>query len=99
MGAVEHIVADVPIHNQPPQPEPESKPPITRNPERMSGAPTIAGTRLPVTTLIDYLSDGYTVAEFLDDFEGAVTAEQVEAVLMKIRDALEEGWLAEDVDY
>ena len=99
MGAIEHVVADIPIQNQSPQPGPEDKPPITRNPERMSGAPTIAGTRLPVTTLIDYLSDGYTVAEFLDDFEGAVTAEQVEAVLMKIRDALEEGWLAENIDY
>ncbi len=99
MGAIEHVVADFPIHNQSSQSEPKDKAPITRNPERMSGAPTIAGTRLPVTTLIDYLSDGYTIAEFLDDFEGAVTAEQVEAVLMKIRDALEEGWLAEDVDY
>jgi len=93
------VVTDSQIHNHSSQPEHESRPPITRNPERMSGAPTIASTRLPVTTLIDYLSDGYTVAEFLDDFEGAVTAEQVEAVLMKIRDALGEGWLAEDIDY
>ncbi len=99
MEAVESPVAEIAVHDQSSQPEFKDKPPITRNPERMSGAPTIAGTRLPVTTLIDYLADGYTVEEFLDDFEGAVTADQVEAVLMKIRDALEEGWLAEDVDY
>jgi uncharacterized protein (DUF433 family) len=51
-----------------------------------------------VTTLIDYLSAGCTVQEFLDDFEGAVSEQQVQAVLAKVREALAEGWLAEDVD-
>ena len=32
-------------------------PPITINPERLGGTPTIYGTRLPVITLIDYLND------------------------------------------
>jgi len=76
----------------------KAKPPITRNPERLGGTPTIAGTRLPVTTLIDYLSAGCALKEFLDDFEGAVSEEQVKAVLTKIRVALAEGWLSDDVD-
>ncbi|HWQ34087.1 MAG TPA: DUF433 domain-containing protein [Blastocatellia bacterium] len=71
-------------------------PPITRHPERLGGTPTIAGTRLPVTTLIDYLNDGYTVDEFVAEFE-TVSRAEVEAVLTRIREALNEGWLAEDV--
>ncbi len=43
-------------------------PPITINPEIMSGAPVFSGTRIPVQTLFDYLVDGCTVGEFLDNF-------------------------------
>jgi uncharacterized protein (DUF433 family) len=43
-------------------------PPITINPEIMSGAPVFSGTRVPVQTLFDYLVDGCTVGEFLDNF-------------------------------
>ncbi len=42
--------------------------PIIIDPDIMSGAPVFAGTRVPVRTLFDYLSDGCTVAEFLDNF-------------------------------
>jgi len=42
--------------------------PIVIDPEIMSGAPVFAGTRVPVRTLFDYLIDGCTVAEFLDNF-------------------------------
>jgi len=42
--------------------------PITINPEIMSGAPVFSGTRVPVQTLFDYLIDGCTVREFLDNF-------------------------------
>lgn len=73
-------------------------PPITTNPERLGGTPTIAGTRLPVITLIDYLNDERSIKNFLEDFDG-VTYEDAQAVIQKIRDALEEGWLAEQVDY
>lgn len=37
------------------------RPAITVNPEKLSGAPTIAGTRLPVTALIDHLMLGYSI--------------------------------------
>lgn len=73
-------------------------PPITINPERLGGTPTIAGTRLPVVTLLDYLNDEQSISKFKTDFPG-ITDEQIQAVIGRIREALEEGWLAERVDY
>lgn len=43
-------------------------PPITISPEIMSGTPVFSGTRVPVQTLFDYLIDGCTLREFLDNF-------------------------------
>lgn len=74
------------------------RPPISINPEKLSGAPTIAGTRLPVTALIDHLLLGYDIDEFVDEFDGADRGD-AQAVLLKIKEALEQGWLAEKVDY
>jgi uncharacterized protein (DUF433 family) len=45
-----------------------ASPPITVDPEVMSGLPVFQGTRVPVQTLFDYLLDGCTLAEFLDNF-------------------------------
>lgn len=42
--------------------------PITVNPEIMSGTPVFSGTRVPIQTLFDYLIDGCSVSEFLDNF-------------------------------
>lgn len=50
------------------------------NPERVSGAPCFAGTRVPVRNLFDYLESNYTLEQFLDDFDG-VTRQQAIAVL------------------
>ena len=55
-------------------------PDVERSPERVGGAWTFRGTRLPVATLFDNLAAGATVAEFLEWFQG-VTAEQVGVVL------------------
>ncbi len=88
------------VKTESPKPLPRRNPhipPITTHPERLGGTPTIAGTRLPVAALLDYLMEGATIQEFIDDF-GAVSLGDVEAVLQKIKDALEEGWLAERVD-
>lgn len=73
-------------------------PPITINPERLGGTPTIAGTRLPVVTLLDYLNNEQAISEFKTDFPG-ISDEQIQAVIERIREALEKGWLAERVDY
>ena len=42
--------------------------PITINAEIMSGAPVFQGTRVPIQTMFDYLMDGCTLFEFLDNF-------------------------------
>lgn len=41
---------------------------------------------------------GYTVDEFLDSFPGT-DRDKVMAILQMIKDKLEEGWMAEEVDY
>ena len=86
-----------------PQPEPKPRtnphlPAITINPERLGGTPTIAGTRMAVATLLDYLSAGRTIKEFLADFGGGLTEGDCEAVLEQIKEALEEGLIGTRVD-
>ena len=60
---------------------------ITQNPNIMSGAPCFAGTRVPVATLFDNLSDGATLNQFVEWFPG-VTLEQVQAVLQQASNAM-----------
>jgi uncharacterized protein (DUF433 family) len=88
------IVANVP--ESLPNRSTTTQPPITIHEEILSGTPTIAGTRVPVATLIDYLRQGMTVDDFLAGYRGLSPAD-VDAVLLRIREALEEGWLAEKI--
>lgn len=53
---------------------------INRDPETMGGTPVFTGTRVPVQTLIDYLSGGESLDDFLDGFP-SVSREQAEAFL------------------
>jgi HTH-type transcriptional regulator/antitoxin HigA len=80
----------------------ETAPLITTNPERMGGAPVIGIERMPITTLLDYLIEGYSVDEFIECFPGT-DRDRVIGALRKIREAFEEGLLtnlmAEKVDY
>ncbi len=48
--------------------------------EILGGTPVFMGTRVPVKNLFDYLEDGETITEFLEDFP-SVTKEQVERIL------------------
>ena len=50
------------------------------NPQRLSGAPCFAGTRVPIRTLFDYLEAGDSLENFLAGFPG-VTREQAVALL------------------
>lgn len=59
---------------------------ITRNADIMSGTPCFAGTRVPVQTLFDYLEDGATLDEFLEDFE-TVTREMAISALEEAKTA------------
>ena len=66
-------------------PVPESL--ITSSPDRMSGTPVFAGTRVLVQTLIDYLEAGDPLDEFLKDFP-SVSREHAIAVLELAKSAL-----------
>jgi uncharacterized protein (DUF433 family) len=57
------------------------------NPQRMSGTPCFAGTRVPIQSLFDHLEAGDTLQTFLDDFPG-VTRDQAIAVLESSRSRL-----------
>ena len=50
------------------------------DPEILGGTPVFLGTRVPVKNLFDYLEEGDTVEEFLEDFP-SVKKEQVVKVL------------------
>jgi uncharacterized protein (DUF433 family) len=59
---------------------------ITTDPEILGGMPAFAGTRVPVQTLFDYLEEGQSMNEFLDDFP-SVGRSQAQAVLERMREA------------
>jgi uncharacterized protein (DUF433 family) len=60
---------------------------IQRSEKILGGTPVFGGTRVPVKTLFDYLEEGESLDEFLDDFP-AVTKEQAVSVLEKMKEAL-----------
>lgn len=62
---------------------------VERAPDKLSGAWTFKGTRVPVKALFANLEDGATVAQFLEWFPG-VTRRQVEAVLEHAAQSLTE---------
>lgn len=49
---------------------------ISVSSEIMSGTPVFTGTRVPIRTLLDYLTAGDSIDDFLDGFP-TVTREQV----------------------
>lgn len=53
---------------------------IASSPEILGGVPVFAGTRVPVRNLIDYLSAGDSLDDFLEAFP-TVTREQAVAAL------------------
>ena len=53
---------------------------ISRDPEVMNGALVFAGTRVPVEILVQHLTVGDSIDDFLDDFP-TVTREQAIAYL------------------
>ncbi|HZS91822.1 MAG TPA: DUF433 domain-containing protein [Chloroflexota bacterium] len=51
----------------------------------VSGTPVFRGTRVPATTLFDYLLHGKSLNDFYDEFP-TVTREHVQAVLRSARE-------------
>jgi uncharacterized protein (DUF433 family) len=60
---------------------------IQSDPGILGGIPVFVGTRVPVRNLIDYIEEGYTLDEFLDDFP-SVSREQVVTALEVAHEAL-----------
>lgn len=53
---------------------------ITVDPNVMSGAPCVRGTRIPVATVVGMVADGMTPAEILEDFPQLSVADVQEAL-------------------
>ena len=65
---------------------------IVSDPNILGGTPTLAGSRIPAASLLDYLGEGYTVDEFVEEFE-VVSAAQCQDALQQLREALNDGLL------
>jgi uncharacterized protein (DUF433 family) len=46
----------------------------------LGGTPVFRGTRVPFHTLLDYLEEGHTLHEFLEDFPTVTRADAVAAL-------------------
>ncbi|MBI1762111.1 MAG: DUF433 domain-containing protein [Acidobacteria bacterium] len=75
------------------QPNYQPAPPISINPERLSGQAVIGLSRVPVAALLDHLD----VATFLRDFP-SVSQTQVESAIEYLKELAEDGKLGERVD-
>jgi uncharacterized protein (DUF433 family) len=62
---------------------------IHSDPDILGGIPVFMGTRVPLQNLIDYLSAGDTMDDFLRSFP-TVTREQATAALAEAAEALEQ---------
>ena len=63
---------------------------LSNDPDVLGGTPVFRGTRVPVRVLLEHLSDGGTVASFLDDYP-TVSEDQAQAALALAREALTAG--------
>ena len=54
--------------------------PITIDPDIVGGAPVFRDTRVPVQTLFDYIADGCTLDEFLDNFPTVQRADALQVL-------------------
>jgi len=63
---------------------------VIRDPDFLGGSPVFRGTRVPVKNLFDYIVNGSSVKDFLEDFP-TVSFEQVRHVLQAAEVHIEEG--------
>jgi uncharacterized protein (DUF433 family) len=57
------------------------------DPEILGGTPVFVGTRVPFQSLIDYLTGGHPLSDFLNDFP-TVSREQAVAALEQAKELL-----------
>jgi uncharacterized protein (DUF433 family) len=60
---------------------------VHSDPEILGGTPVFIGTRVPFQTLMDYLEEGDSLADFLADFP-TVTRQQAIAALEEAKEAV-----------
>lgn len=60
---------------------------IERRKDILGGTPVFKGTRVPVSTFVEYLEADHSLNEFLDDFP-TVSRQQAVQVLEKFKDQL-----------
>ena len=58
------------------------QPPIASSPKVLGGVLVFAGTRVTVQTLIDYLNDGFPLAQFLEFFPSVARSDAEEFLRM-----------------
>ena len=59
--------------------------PVSSDPSILGGTVVFRGTRVPVQTLVDYLSDGFSIEQFLEFFPSVERCD-AEAFLDLLRD-------------
>ncbi|HQU93762.1 MAG TPA: DUF433 domain-containing protein [Pyrinomonadaceae bacterium] len=63
---------------------------IEVDPNKVSGTPVFAGTRVPVKNLFDYLEGGDTLEDFLEGFPPVTREQAVEVLAMAERSLIKE---------
>ncbi|MDH4279405.1 MAG: DUF433 domain-containing protein [Acidimicrobiia bacterium] len=66
-----------------------TSPHITVDHQIMGGVPCVAGTRIPVATIVSMVAGGTTIASIVEDFP-QLTSESVYAALQYAADAVRE---------
>ena len=55
--------------------------PVSQDPDVVSGVPVFKGTRVPVSTMFEYLADDYTLDEFLESFPSVSRNDAVKVIM------------------
>lgn len=69
---------------------------INIDPETMGGTPVFTGTRVPVQSLFDWIEDGETRDEFLDNFPSVKRDYAIEVLKMSAKLLTNEKFLDEN---
>ena len=63
---------------------------IEINPNILAGKPVIAGTRIPVTLILNLLAHGQTMQDIIEDYPD-LTAEDIKAAIQYAQEVVEKG--------
>ena len=58
---------------------------VHSDPDILGGVPIFKGTRVPIRALIDYLSGGQPLGEFLEDFPAVSRAQAIAALQLAVQ--------------